>query len=79
MSVASPSYEEIDPFVFAVYHNHKINAGKHLSIRIRNAFIHISIVLIGQIAGFPPHAHRGFETITITIAGTIDHEVQFIY
>lgn len=75
----------IDPFLFCVHHNDAYPAGtaelglapQHLQGR------HLGQDFSGQdgfslyhghpVPGFPAHPHRGFETVTITRAGMIDH------
>lgn len=75
----------IDPFLFCVHHNDAYPAGtaeqglapQHLQGRDlgqdfsrRNGF---STYHGHPVPGFPAHPHRGFETVTVTRAGMIDH------
>jgi len=34
---------------------------------------HVHSFKAGEVSGFPPHAHRGFETVTYAIEGAFDH------
>jgi quercetin 2,3-dioxygenase len=77
-------WQTIDPFLFCVYHDDaypKGNAemgpaaslagrtlGQDFSRRDGWSMYHGSTV-----PGFPPHPHRGFETVTIVRKGLIDH------
>ncbi|KAI8611445.1 RmlC-like cupin domain-containing protein [Chytriomyces sp. MP71] len=69
-----------DPFLFAVYHKDQYPAGddKMQAPRRGNGSDFDTSKLYrmyhgDRIPGFPQHPHRGFETITCTIEGTIDH------
>ncbi|HXE76657.1 MAG TPA: pirin family protein, partial [Rhodanobacter sp.] len=77
-------WETIDPFLFCVYHDDaypRANAqmgpaaslagrdiGQDFSRKDGWSMYHGSTV-----PGFPPHPHRGFETVTIARKGLIDH------
>ena len=70
----------LDPFLFCVYHkdqypqgNQEMEApfpgnGSDFNDEVPYRMYHGSLV-----PGFPQHPHRGFETITATIDGIIDH------
>ena len=72
----------LDPFLFCVYHsdrypegdefmglkNGDTGTGNHFHSSVPYRFYHGH-----KIPGFPRHPHRGFETITATIEGIIDH------
>ncbi|KAJ3085667.1 hypothetical protein HK100_008964 [Physocladia obscura] len=69
-----------DPFLFAVYHKDEYPAGdaKMQAPRRGNGADFDSSAKYrmyhgDRFPGFPQHPHRGFETITCTIEGTIDH------
>ncbi len=69
-----------DPFLFAVYHLDDYPAGdsKMQAPRQGNGSDFDSSQSYrmyhgGRIPGFPQHPHRGFETITVTLEGIIDH------
>lgn len=77
-------FETDSPFLFAVYHLDKYPPGNEkmgpdASLRGHNMgadFGHASgwNMYHGEsIPGFPKHPHRGFETITVTRQGVIDH------
>ncbi len=77
-------WETIDPFLFCVYHDDAYpkgnaqmgpavplagrNIGNDFSRKDGWSMYHGSTV-----PGFPPHPHRGFETVTIVRKGLIDH------
>lgn len=74
----------IDPFLFCVYHDDKYpegNAqmGPNASLAGRQIGQDFSYkdgwsMYHGEtVPGFPPHPHRGFETVTIVRKGLIDH------
>ena len=75
----------IDPFLFCVHHNDAYPAGtaeqglapQHLQGRTLGqdfSGMHGFSLYHGHpVPGFPAHPHRGFETVTITRAGMIDH------
>lgn len=74
-----------DPFIIRMYHLDKYPAGDNMAIPleeisedrvIRNDFDldrDFRLYHGEDIPGFPAHPHRGFETITFVIEGTIDH------
>ncbi|KAJ3069048.1 hypothetical protein HDU98_007865 [Podochytrium sp. JEL0797] len=79
VSVPSPMPTQ-DPFLFAVYHKDHYPAGdaKMQAPRRGNGsdFDPSSPYRMyhgDRIPGFPQHPHRGFETITCTLQGTVDH------
>lgn len=74
-------FETPDPFLFCVYHKDEYPAGgPHMEVPgvhgngsdfdpdAKYRMYHGDVV-----PGFPQHPHRGFETITATIDGIIDH------
>ena len=75
-----------DPFLFAVYHLDFYPGGDDLmqpprrgngqdfsgSIKDRNGNAY-RMYHGERVPGFPQHPHRGFETITVTLQGVIDH------
>jgi hypothetical protein len=75
----------IDPFLFCVHHNDAYPAGtadqglapQHLLGRDLGQDFSgkdgWSLYHGNPVPGFPAHPHRGFETVTITRAGMIDH------
>ncbi len=74
----------IDPFLFCVHHNDaypngNANLGPTASLAGRNLGQDFSgkdgwSMYHGErVPGFPAHPHRGFETVTITRRGLIDH------
>lgn len=77
-------WETSDPFLFCVYHNDAYPAGNEEmgptgSLAGRNLGEDF-VVRDGfrmyhgeKVPGFPPHPHRGFETVTIARRGFIDH------
>lgn len=73
-----------DPFLFAVHHNDKYPAGdsKMQAPRRGNGADfdpsnEYKMYHGDKIPGFPRHPHRGFETITATLTGVIDHSDSF--
>jgi redox-sensitive bicupin YhaK (pirin superfamily) len=69
-----------DPFIFCVYHNDQYPAGDAMMEAPRRgdgADFESSqpyrMYHGDRIPGFPQHPHRGFETITATLTGIIDH------
>ncbi|CAD7961457.1 unnamed protein product [Amoebophrya sp. A25] len=74
-------FETPDPFLFCVYHkdlypagNDRMEAprtgnGADFDSKAPYRMYHGS----GRVPGFPQHPHRGFETITCTLQGHIDH------
>lgn len=79
---ASGPFQTLDPFLFCVYHKDaypedrsggKMEApqsgdGSHFDPSADYRMYHGD-----RIPGFPQHPHRGFETITATIDGLVDH------
>lgn len=82
-------WELYNPFIFCAHHNDKFPAGngkygpdKDL-LRGRNIGSDF-VVKDGfrmyhgdTVPGFPVHPHRGFETVTITLKGLVDHSDSF--
>lgn len=77
-------WETLDPFLFCVHHKDDYPAGKgdmspNASLDGRQIGQDFTVkdgwrMYHGQkIPGFPYHPHRGFETVTITETGLIDH------
>src|ERR1044071_1774244 len=77
-------WETADPFLFCVYHNDAYPAGNDAmgpaaSLAGRDIGQDFAgkdgwRMYHGQIVpGFPRHPHRGFETVTVTRRGFIDH------
>lgn len=69
-----------DPFLFAVHHKDFYPAGDNKMQAPRkgngadfNPNSKYRMYHGGRVPGFPQHPHRGFETLTATIEGTIDH------
>lgn len=70
----------LDPFLFMVYHKDAYPAGNHkMEAPIRGNGAHFDadadyrMYHGDKIPGFPQHPHRGFETLTATLEGLIDH------
>ena len=79
-----PTWPTMDPFLFCAYHDDAYPAGNaemgpDASLAGRNIGQDFSrkdgwSMYHGQkVAGFPPHPHRGFETVTLVRKGLIDH------
>ncbi|SFC60009.1 hypothetical protein SAMN05216344_12424 [Polaromonas sp. OV174] len=77
-------WETLDPFLFCVYHDDAYPAanadmGPAASLAGRDIGQDFSrkdgwsMYHGEQVPGFPPHPHRGFETVTIARKGLIDH------
>lgn len=82
--LGSPPWPTIDPFLFCVHHDDAYPAGTAeygpaTSLRGRSLGQDFSglngwSMYHGQnVPGFPRHPHRGFETVTVTRRGVIDH------
>jgi redox-sensitive bicupin YhaK (pirin superfamily) len=73
----------LDPFLFCVFHHDHFPAGAaanmHAPIRGNGSDFELTKskpfrMYHGEtIPGFPQHPHRGFETITVTLQGLVDH------
>jgi quercetin 2,3-dioxygenase len=70
----------LDPFLFCVYHkdhyppgNHEMEAPRTGNGSDFDASAPYRMYHGETIPGFPQHPHRGFETITATMEGIIDH------
>lgn len=79
LPVAGP-YPTADPFLFCVYHkDHYPRGNGKMEAPIRgdgsdfNPSAPFRMYHGDRIPGFPQHPHRGFETITATIEGLVDH------
>jgi len=78
-------FKTFDPFLFCVYHNDEYPAGNEnmgpdpkllLNRPIGSDFSYQdgwSMYHGETVPGFPSHPHRGFETITVTQQGLVDH------
>ncbi|MDI1236677.1 MAG: pirin family protein [Polaromonas sp.] len=77
-------WETIDPFLFCAYHDDaypRANAGMGPAASLTGRAIGQdfsrkdgwSMYHGEKVPGFPPHPHRGFETVTIVRKGLIDH------
>ena len=74
----------LDPFLFCVYHNDKYPAGNAKMEAPRrgngadfNPQADFRMYHGDKVPGFPQHPHRGFETITATMTGVIDHSDSY--
>jgi redox-sensitive bicupin YhaK (pirin superfamily) len=80
LPVAGP-FPTLDPFLFCVYHkdayppatNDSMTAPIHGDGSDFNPDAPYRMYHGDDIPGFPQHPHRGFETITATIEGLVDH------
>jgi len=79
LPVAGP-YPTDDPFLFCVYHKDAYPAGNDQMEAPRtgngmdfNPSAPYRMYHGTNIPGFPQHPHRGFETITATLEGLVDH------
>lgn len=79
-------WKTIDPFLFCVYHNDQYPKGQPDTLGPDRALLRgrditsdfsykdgWSMYHGTQVPGFPSHPHRGFETVTVTMKGVIDH------
>ncbi|SPQ94587.1 unnamed protein product (mitochondrion) [Plasmodiophora brassicae] len=80
LDVSAPPFQTYDPFLFCVYHRDEYPAGDGSMQAPRrgngNDFDRDAPYRMyhgDRIPGFPQHPHRGFETLTCTIKGIIDH------
>ena len=79
------NWEMYDPFIFCAHHkdhfprgnseqgiDHRYHAGRHMGsdFNLKDGF---RMYHGFDVPGFPAHPHRGFETVTITLEGFIDH------
>jgi redox-sensitive bicupin YhaK (pirin superfamily) len=76
----SGPYPTGDPYLFCVYHNDLYPAGNDKMEAPRrgngsdfNSSAPYRMYHGERVPGFPQHPHRGFETITATIEGLVDH------
>ncbi len=84
VQLGSPPWPTLDPFLFCVHHidhypaaNERFGPAADLGSRpLGNDFTDRdgwSMYHGRVVPGFPPHPHRGFETVTIARRGLIDH------
>lgn len=73
-------FPTLDPFLFCVYHKDSYPAGDAKMQAPRkgngadfNPSASYRMYHGDRIPGFPQHPHRGFETVTATIEGIVDH------
>jgi hypothetical protein len=78
-SLSTP-WETLDPFLFCVYHKDQFPPGDELMRAPRRGngadfdpSAPYRMYHGDRVPGFPAHPHKGFETITATINGLIDH------
>lgn len=82
--LGAPPWPTLDPFLFCVHHDDAYPAGDErmgpatslAGRRIGNDFAGLDgwrMYHGDVIPGFPQHPHRGFETVTVTRRGFIDH------
>ena len=75
-----PQNEVSSPFLFCVYHkdvfpagNDKMEAPRRGNGADFNPNAPYRMYHGDKVPGFPQHPHRGFETVTATMTGLIDH------
>ena len=73
-------FQTPDPFLFAVYHNDEYPAGDEQMRAPRRGNgadfdpnAPYRMYHGDRVPGFPQHPHRGFETVTATMRGIVDH------
>ena len=73
-------FRTLDPFLFCVYHKDLYPAGDELMRAPRRGngadfdpSAPYRMYHGDRIPGFPQHPHRGFETVTATLEGIVDH------
>lgn len=82
--LGAPPWDTLDPFLFCVHHDDAYPAGdERMGPATSLAGRQIGSDFAGKdgwrmyhgdvIPGFPQHPHRGFETVTVTRRGFIDH------
>lgn len=78
--IADGPWETADPFLFCVYHRDDYPKGDGQGRAPRkgdgsdfNPSAPYRMYHGDRIPGFPQHPHRGFETVTVTTQGIIDH------
>jgi redox-sensitive bicupin YhaK (pirin superfamily) len=84
LPLGEPPWPTLDPFLFCVHHDDAYPAGNGQfgpAASLAGRFIGQDFAGIDgwrmyhgrRVPGFPSHPHRGFETVTITRKGLIDH------
>jgi redox-sensitive bicupin YhaK (pirin superfamily) len=82
--LGSPPWPTFDPFLFCVYHHDAYPAGNGEfapAASLAGRDLGQDFAGIGgwrmyhgmRVPGFPSHPHRGFETVTVTRKGLVDH------
>lgn len=66
-------WETKNPFLFAIYHADAFPAGNGRLGPTSNPDGTWQMYHGDSVPGFPHHPHRGFETLTLVLAGTVDH------
>jgi redox-sensitive bicupin YhaK (pirin superfamily) len=79
-------WKTVDPFLFCVYHDDLFPKGQPDTLGPDRALLRgrditsdfsykdgWSMYHGTQVPGFPSHPHRGFETVTVTMKGLVDH------
>jgi len=76
----SSLFKTLDPFLFCAYHVDHFPAGDNLMRAPRkgngadfNPNAPYRMYHGDDVPGFPQHPHRGFETLTCTVSGLVDH------